>query len=159
MGWLGHVQPGQTGGHLPEVSLICVVYLLSDKQELPNSLSCHGTSSHLARASPSFFPLNLYYLSSQTSRTVSEVLGSNCAYFVTFSSLNWRPTLNAGKSCFGDTKPLEEIVGFKKNQTSLWGYVFQSFFFLLLSPILIFVGFHLNFSSLPWSINSTDILY
>ena len=64
MGWLGHVQPGQTGGHLSEVSLICVVYLLSDKWELPNSLSCHGTSSYLARASPRFFHLNLHYLSS-----------------------------------------------------------------------------------------------
>lgn len=82
--------------------------------------------------------------------------GKQLHLFCNFFIIEMKTPLNAGKHCFGDARSLEEIVGIKKNQTSLWGDVFQSFFLFSLS--LIFVGFLLNYSSLPWNINSMDIL-
>lgn len=157
MGGFGSlVQPAQIAGHLSEVSSIGVVCLLTEKWKLPDSPSCQGTHQTWQEPLLAFF-LILYCPLSQTSKTVSEVLGSNCTYLAALSSFKWRLPWMLERPALGMPSPWRQWFALRRIRP-LCRTMFLNLLFVITLPH--FIGFPPpSFSSLPWNINSTDRLY
>lgn len=91
---------------------------------------CHVRGHHQTWQEPL---QNLWYPTSQASKTVSEVLGSNCTYFChIFTQV--KTLLNAGKTCFEDAKPLEGMVALSRIRSLCGIMLFNRFFIITLPP-------------------------